>query len=134
MLTERNDVVVATATLEASADRFRRPGFFEQAKPRGLSLCYVSNVSVDKDHRRRGLATQLLEEAEATAREWGCRSMVLHVDSAEPGGVRLYERASYRTVSLEPVWMPLVQLRPSVRLLLMAKRVRPRAVRPGSAA
>jgi ribosomal protein S18 acetylase RimI-like enzyme len=125
LLTEKTGgAVVATATLEASADRFRRPGLSTGETCRGLSLCYVSNVSVDSEHRRRGLATQLLEQAEKTALTWGCRTMLLHVDSAEKGGLSLYKRAGYRTVGLEPPWMPLVQLRPSVRLLLMAKRVK----------
>jgi len=109
--------VVAAASVEASPDRFRR----RSAAPRG----YVSNVAVAAEHRRRGLATLLLESAQRQARDWGCSTLLLHCVAEDVGNRKLYARAGFRTVALEPVWMPLLQLRPRVRLVLLAKRLRP---------
>lgn len=89
---------------------------------RGMSLCYLSNLSVSPQHRRQGLGRQLLDETERKAAEWGCRHMVLHCDAGDIAAVRLYQTAGYRTVSLEPPWMAPLMLR-SVRLMLMMKRL-----------
>ena len=91
-----------------------------------MQLCYVSNLCVEAEHRRKGLARALLRGAERQAALWGCRTLALHCDCADEGNLRLYAAAGYRRVSLEPPWMPALQLR-RVRLLLLARRVPPLA-------
>jgi GNAT superfamily N-acetyltransferase len=124
--TENKKDVVATATLEASDDRFRRPLAsalrMMTAQPPVRRVCYVSNVSVEAAHRRKGVASQLLSRAQELAHAWECNSMALHCDAADAGNKKLYQALGYRVVSVEPPWMPALQLR-RVRLLLMAKRI-----------
>ena len=53
-----------------------------------------SRLAVRADARRRGIATALLEEAEAETRQAGGRRLVLH---AQTYAQQLYENAGYRT-------------------------------------
>jgi len=119
------------AALEASAESFerstlvklRRQATAVEPVARGLSIGYVSNLSVSPEHRRQGLGRRLVDEAERKASDWGCAHVVLHCDAADTAAVQLYKSAGYRTVSLEPVWMAPLMLR-SARLMLMMKRLR----------
>ena len=52
-----------------------------------------SRLAVRKSARRRGIATTLLEEADAQTRAGGARRLVLH---AQTYARELYERAGYR--------------------------------------
>jgi predicted GNAT family N-acyltransferase len=53
-----------------------------------------SRLAVRADHRRRGIASALLEAADAEARSSGGRRLVLH---AQTYAQSLYENAGYRT-------------------------------------
>lgn len=53
---------------------------------------YLLNVYVDLQHRRRGLAGQLIETAHQAARERGINLMYIHASEA---GRPLYERRGY---------------------------------------
>ncbi|HEY1592841.1 MAG TPA: GNAT family N-acetyltransferase [Solirubrobacteraceae bacterium] len=53
-----------------------------------------SRLAVRADHRRRGIATALLEVADAEGRAAGGRRLVLH---AQTYAQSLYENAGYRT-------------------------------------
>jgi ribosomal protein S18 acetylase RimI-like enzyme len=118
------------AALEASAESFerstlvklRRQATAVEPVARGLSIGYVSNLSVSPGHRRQGLGRRLVDEAERKASDWGCAHVLLHCDAADTAAVQLYRSAGYRTVSLEPVWMAPLMLR-SARLMLMMKRL-----------
>jgi len=117
--------VVATTALECGEDRFPRrtlAAFLSALPPRGAKLAYLSSLSVAPELRRKGVARQLLAEAESTAGRWGCRSVALHVDCDDVGAQALYQRAGYRSVSVEPPWAPALNLR-RVRLRLMIRRL-----------
>jgi predicted GNAT family N-acyltransferase len=58
------------------------------------STAQFSRLAVQPHARRRGIATALLEAADAEARAAGGRRMVLH---AQTYAQRLYELAGYRT-------------------------------------
>lgn len=86
-------------------------------------IAYVSNLAVDAAYRRRGLAKMLMEEAEDTAKEWGCSSLALHYDIADEAVAGLYRGLGYRMVGIEPQWNSYLYLRPNIRFGLMLKRI-----------
>lgn len=75
-----------------------------RTRPNGRHRAEVQKVMVRSSHRRRGLATRLMLEVEAAARDRGIRLLVL--DTSEgPGGAReLYERLSYVYAGGIPGW------------------------------
>jgi ribosomal-protein-alanine N-acetyltransferase len=56
----------------------------------------IQNVAVHPEHRRRGLATYLLEEAFSHARTYGAVSAFLEVRRSNLTARRLYERLGFR--------------------------------------
>ena len=63
-------------------------------------------------------------EAEARAREFGCRWAVLHVDERNVAGRRLYGKLGYRTVATQSRWQGWMEGRgDGERLVLMVKLV-----------
>ena len=93
-------------------------------------IAYVSNLAVDAAYRRRGLAKMLMEEAEDTAKEWGCSSLALHYDIADEGVAALYRGLGYRMVGIEPQWNSYLYLRPNIRFGLMLKRIPTKGKKP----
>lgn len=75
------------------------------------SVARIGRLAVDRDWRRRGLATELLQRALARARERGCETAQL---AAQIDARRLYENVGF-SVQSEPfeeagithVWMTL---------------------------
>ncbi len=62
------------------------------------SVGYITTLDVHPDLRRRGVAPQLIGEAEQQAREAGCGAMLLHVFSGNKEAIRFYERRGYLQV------------------------------------
>lgn len=58
-------------------------------------VAYIMTLDVAPDHRRRGLASQLMQRAEEAAREAGVDSLALHVWVENEGALRFYERMGY---------------------------------------
>lgn len=81
---------------------------------------YLSSMCVKRECRRRGVAQALMAGAEAQARLWGQKHLVLHVHKDNDAAVRLYRAWGMRTVGQDPGWKGLLGGR--VRLL-MHKRV-----------
>lgn len=83
---------------------------------------YIANLAVHPEYRRRGVAELLMVEAEARARDFGCKWAVLHVDERNVAGRRLYGKLGYRAVSRQSWWEALVEGRgEGERLILMVK-------------
>lgn len=51
-----------------------------------------------KEERRKGIAKMLVQEAEARARSWGCRSMALHCDVNNVAALRLYRNQGFKCI------------------------------------
>jgi len=51
----------------------------------------VEDMAVDQAHRRKGIASALLERLEAIARERGCNQVVLLTESVRSDAVALYQ-------------------------------------------
>jgi ribosomal protein S18 acetylase RimI-like enzyme len=59
----------------------------------GIKRGYIFGVRVDPAHRKRGIATQLTQEAAAFLRDLGCERVRLH---ASRFGRPIYERLGFR--------------------------------------
>lgn len=61
---------------------------------------YIVTLDVRPTFRRRGLAQQLMQRAEAHAGAAGCRWMALHVFTGNPQAIRFYGRIGYTRIGL----------------------------------
>jgi ribosomal protein S18 acetylase RimI-like enzyme len=57
--------------------------------------CYLANMAVFPEFRRRGLGHLLLADAETRAREQGCSRLALDVEAENRRAIRLYEGAGF---------------------------------------
>lgn len=98
-----------------------RDGAFGWIRRNGVA--YLSNVAVAPTARRRGVARQLVQHAARVAAGWGCRSIGLHVSPDNAAALALYKSLGFRSVGLEPPWVPFVQGRPSGRCYFFVLRL-----------
>jgi [ribosomal protein S18]-alanine N-acetyltransferase len=61
----------------------------------GSRVARLYSLALDARHRGRGLAAELLDDAEHLARRRGCDRLRLEVRADNPAAVRLYERTGY---------------------------------------
>ena len=86
-LSELPDVVRPLVELEAGA-----PGSW-----------YINAIATFENHRGKGVARLLIEDAERQARSDGCDRLSLIVASENPGAKRLYEKLGYRDIRAKQV-------------------------------
>jgi ribosomal protein S18 acetylase RimI-like enzyme len=65
----------------------------------GELRAYVLLIYVAPDHRRRGLASYLLDQAEAWAKQRGDRQIGLQVMAQNTAAIALYHKRGYTTIS-----------------------------------
>lgn len=82
---------------------------------------YLSNLAVDSNYRRLGVAQQLLNCCERKALEWGFCDLYLHVLENNYNARRLYYRAGYRLQEVEWTWGSLLLGQP--RKLFLRKQI-----------
>ncbi len=63
-----------------------------------LDECYVANVAVCKEERRKGIGRQLIRYAEVKAREKGCSFISLEVRISNSAAIALYENEGYEKI------------------------------------
>jgi ribosomal-protein-alanine N-acetyltransferase len=63
---------------------------------RYVDAWHVMNVAVDPSHRRRGIATALLERLFEVTRDEARRGYTLEVRVSNAGAIRLYERLGFQ--------------------------------------
>ncbi len=68
-----------------------------------LDTWNIVALAVFEEHRRHGLATQLLEAAEQLAQTLNIRQMSIIVASENPSAIELVEDYGFRCVATEPV-------------------------------
>jgi ribosomal protein S18 acetylase RimI-like enzyme len=66
----------------------------------GDRYCHIFMVYVHPDHRRQGIATGLIEQAQVWAQKRGDRQVGLQVFGHNQPAIELYERLGFRTQSL----------------------------------
>jgi ribosomal protein S18 acetylase RimI-like enzyme len=65
----------------------------------------VSNVAVDEEFRRRGIARQLMEAATAEARGRGADWLILNVRPHNSAAITLYENLGFETIDTEMAYI-----------------------------
>lgn len=85
--------------------------------PQDWCYLYLSNLAVPHSRRRQGVATQLLQACEQTARAWGYRQIYLHVLENNQAARQLYFRAGYQFQQIDNSLVDRLLNRPR-RLLL----------------
>ncbi len=85
--------------------------------------CYISNMAVSPDHRRQGVATEMLNRCERVARLWGQTSVWLHVEVKNEDAASLYRGLGYKQVP----WLGSSGLpwRGTKRQILLVKELKP---------
>jgi len=56
---------------------------------------WIYSVAVEESHRRRGIATAMIREAERLLKDAGCPKVNLQVMPDNPGAVALYQSLGY---------------------------------------
>ncbi len=82
--------------------------------PRGGGQVHISNLSVEQQHRRRGVAAQLIDAAITTARRQGFRAASLEARPSDNGIspqalVAMYRRKGFRNVGQSKRGSPLME-------------------------
>jgi ribosomal protein S18 acetylase RimI-like enzyme len=81
---------------------------------RGGGKAFVSNLQVDQQHRRRGVAAKLIEAAVTTARRQGFRTVTLEARPSDNGIspqalVAMYRRQGFQSVGKTSRGSPLME-------------------------
>lgn len=77
-------------------DALQEPEYADVAwRVREGPVLVVHRLAVHPDYQRRGLATRLMDFAEAHARQHVCAAIRLDAFSGNPGALGLYERRGY---------------------------------------
>jgi ribosomal protein S18 acetylase RimI-like enzyme len=70
------------------------------------SILYVTEVAVNPAVRRRGIASKLLQAIDILAEQRNIETLYLHVDAANDGALKLYEKAGYHKIcSDDPMYL-----------------------------
>ena len=85
-----------------------------EISPTGGGGAYISNLQVDQQHRRRGVAAKLIDAAIATARRQGFRSARLEARPSDNGIspqalVDMYRRQGFKSVGKTGRGSPLLE-------------------------
>ena len=71
----------------------------EEELPADTRYCwrpYIASLAVSRPFRRRGIARQLMDEAEQLACRWGHNEILLEVAMTNLEAIRFYEALGYR--------------------------------------
>ena len=88
----------ATWIAEEIAEESKRMTAFaivEWAGPANDRYAYIQTLEVTPEHRRRGIARELLTRIEQSAQSAGAAAIWLHVDAENTPAIQLYEAHGY---------------------------------------
>jgi ribosomal protein S18 acetylase RimI-like enzyme len=71
---------------------------------RPKTTAYISNLAVSPQHRRLGIAKQLIQKCETIADHWQCRRLSLHVMENNLGAQNLYQTLGFIYQEAEWSW------------------------------
>jgi ribosomal protein S18 acetylase RimI-like enzyme len=75
-----------------------------EMNPDGNPRAWISNLTVDPRHRRRGIARTMLGAGIAHLRARGASSITLGVDTNDPAPFRLYRSVGFEVVTSQEAW------------------------------
>jgi ribosomal protein S18 acetylase RimI-like enzyme len=80
----------------------------------GNGKVYISNLQVDQQHRRRGVAAKLIDAAISTARRQGFKAASLEARPSDSGIspqalIAMYRRQGFKSVGKSPRGSPLME-------------------------
>jgi ribosomal-protein-alanine N-acetyltransferase len=84
-----------SATWIAEEDQMTGFAIVEWAGQADDRYAYVQTLEVSPEHRRRGIARELLMRLEESARTAGAAAIWLHVDTENAPAIRLYQEHGY---------------------------------------
>ncbi|CAN1797939.1 hypothetical protein LINPERHAP1_LOCUS21482 [Linum perenne] len=115
--------VAGILTLDTVANFLPRKG---PQKLRRTGIAYISNVAVSERFRRKGIAKQLVVQAETLAKTWGCRAIALHCELKNPGATRLYRGQGFKCIRVpQGANWPHPRISPDVEFNFMMKLLNP---------
>jgi len=85
-----------------------------------LDECYIANVAVSSDSRRRGFAERLVRNALEVAIEQKCAFITLEVRKSNEGAISLYRKCGFETVGERKNFYS----KPTENALIMTKYLR----------
>ena len=62
----------------------------------------ITNVMVREDHRRAGIAEEMLKELMERSKEIGARNFTLEVRASNLPAIRLYEKLGFKSEGVRP--------------------------------
>jgi ribosomal protein S18 acetylase RimI-like enzyme len=75
-----------------------------EQNPDGNPRAWISNVTVDPDYRKRGVARAMLAAGIAHLRARGASSITLGVDANDPAPFGLYTSVGFEVVTSQEAW------------------------------
>jgi ribosomal protein S18 acetylase RimI-like enzyme len=75
-----------------------------ERNPDGNPRAWISNLTVDPEHRQRGIARAMLAAGIAHLRARGAGSVTLGVDTDNPAPFRLYQSVGFEVVTSQEAW------------------------------
>jgi mycothiol synthase len=75
-----------------------------EQNPDGNPRAWISNVTVDPDFRKRGIARSLLAAGIARLRKLGASSITLGVDANDPAPFHLYQSVGFEVSTSQEAW------------------------------
>lgn len=71
---------------------------------KGKRICLIANVATHPDHRRKGIARALTEQAIQRAHQRGINELWLHVRADNPGAVQMYADLGFVECARRTTW------------------------------
>ncbi|TMX02457.1 hypothetical protein EJD97_021522 [Solanum chilense] len=85
-------------------------------------VAYISNVAVQIIYRRKWIAKKLVMKPEAQAKSRGCRAIVLHCDTSNPGAIKLCIGQGFRIIKVpEGANWPQPKTSPNIEFVFLMK-------------
>src|SRR5262249_42314076 len=75
-----------------------------EQNPDGNPRAWISNLTVDHGHRKRGIARAMLAAGIEGLRERGASSITLGVDTYDPAPFHLYQSVGFQVVTSQEAW------------------------------
>jgi mycothiol synthase len=76
----------------------------EEQNPDGNPRAWISNLTVDPDHRKRGIARAMLAAGIKRLRGQGASSITLGVDASDPAPFNLYQSVGFTINTSQEAW------------------------------